>query len=113
MSNPFEAPTINTQLAIPRRRQLKNVGVLSMGYFFGAAGIAFGLIAGIIMVVFSVVPVAIGQAEPAMFLPGLFMLLFFPIMYGFLGFLGGLINACIYNLVAGITGGIEMTFSDN
>ncbi len=39
---------------------------------------------------------------------GVFAVIFFPIMYGIIGFIGGLIYAALYNLVAGWTGGIEM-----
>jgi hypothetical protein len=42
---------------------------------------------------------------------GWLSIIIFPIMYGVLGFIGGLITAFIYNLVAGWTGGIEMTLS--
>ena len=35
-----------------------------------------------------------------------------PIMYAFFGFIGGFIAAAIYNLVAGWTGGLELTFVD-
>jgi hypothetical protein len=35
-----------------------------------------------------------------------------PIIYAILGFVGGVISAAIYNLIARFTGGIEMTLSD-
>ena len=51
--------------------------------------------------------------QPQMF-PGGFvvMAVVFPIIYGVLGFIFGAIAAFIYNLVAGWTGGIELTLSD-
>lgn len=41
---------------------------------------------------------------------GFLAIIFFPIFYGIVGFIGGLLYAALYNLVAGWTGGIEMTF---
>jgi len=38
-------------------------------------------------------------------------LLIVPILYGVLGFIGGIISALIYNLVASWTGGIEVTMT--
>jgi hypothetical protein len=38
--------------------------------------------------------------------------LFLPIIYGVFGFLGGLIAAAVYNLVAKWTGGVEITLTD-
>jgi hypothetical protein len=38
---------------------------------------------------------------------GLVMMIFFPIMYGLFGFVGGAIGAAIYNIAAGIVGGIK------
>ena len=35
-----------------------------------------------------------------------------PVFYGVFGFVGGLIAAVVYNLVAGWTGGIELTLTD-
>ena len=35
-----------------------------------------------------------------------------PVMYGAFGFIFGVIGALIYNLVAGWTGGIEITLTD-
>ena len=39
---------------------------------------------------------------------GVFAVIFFPIMYGIIGFIAGTIYAALYNVVAGWTGGIEM-----
>lgn len=41
---------------------------------------------------------------------GFFAILIFPIMYGVIGFIAGLIYAALYNLAAGWTGGFELTF---
>ena len=38
--------------------------------------------------------------------------LFLPVIYGVFGFLGGLIAAAVYNLVAKWTGGVEITLAD-
>lgn len=43
---------------------------------------------------------------------GLMMALFIPILYAALGFIGGIIGAAVYNLVAKWTGGIEFTVAD-
>jgi len=42
---------------------------------------------------------------------GLSLIVVLPIFYGVAGFIGGLITALIYNLVAGWTGGIEVTLA--
>jgi hypothetical protein len=47
------------------------------------------------------------QRLPAIF-SGVF-LIFLPIIYAVIGFIGGVITALIYNLVAKWTGGIEFT----
>ena len=38
--------------------------------------------------------------------------LFLPVLYGVFGFIGGLIAAAVYNLVAKWTGGLEFTLTD-
>jgi hypothetical protein len=47
------------------------------------------------------------QALPAIF-SGIF-LIFLPVIYAVLGFIGGVISAFVYNLIAKWTGGIEFT----
>jgi hypothetical protein len=38
--------------------------------------------------------------------------LFLPVLYGVMGFIAGVIVALVYNLVAKMTGGIELTVED-
>lgn len=43
---------------------------------------------------------------------GLFAIILFPILYGIIGFIGGLIYAALYNLAASWTGGIQWTIEN-
>ncbi len=43
---------------------------------------------------------------------GIIFAIFIPIIYAIFGFIAGVIFAFVYNLVAGWTGGIELTFTD-
>ena len=77
-----------------------------------------GLIVGCIVALFSVVGASLGNAlanesgsGSAMFgaLFGVGAIVLFPLLYGTFGALGALISAAIYNLVAGMVGGVEIT----
>jgi hypothetical protein len=43
---------------------------------------------------------------------GIFMIIGIPLLYGFLGFLGGLIGAALYNFVAKRIGGLEIEIEE-
>jgi hypothetical protein len=85
-------------------------------------GIVLGILYGIVSIVFlipcflimSLVGAASArtgaQAIPVIF-TGVFMI-FLPVIYAVLGFIGGVITAFIYNLVAKWTGGVEFTTQD-
>jgi hypothetical protein len=116
MVSPYEPPQYAQpqQAYVDSRRKklkLKRVGVLSSGIFGAVAGAIFGLIAGLFAAVLGAFA---GAGAGARVLgSAVAFLLVAPIMYGFGGFLGGLLNAAVYNVVAGLTGGIEMEFGDD
>jgi hypothetical protein len=80
-------------------------------------GVFIGLLIGAFMALMSLAGVAInaqqGQGNavqiPAIFL-GVGALIFVPLFYGVFGFISGIIYAAIYNLLAGVVGGLEMDF---
>lgn len=116
MVSPYEPPQYaqpTPQYVDNRRRKLKlkRVGVLSSGVFGAVAGAIFGLI----IAIFTATLGAFGaNVLSSSFAAGsLMMLIVVPLIYGFGGFLGGVLNAAVYNVVAGLTGGIELEFGDD
>jgi len=93
---------------------LRRVGVLSLGKVFGVLYALMGLIFGAIFALLSLVGAGIGAASSGSneaFLGAIFgvgAVIFLPIFYGVFGFLGGLLTAALYNLVARIMGGLEL-----
>ncbi len=90
---------------------IRRVGPLSIAKIAGALYALFGFIFGALITVFAVV----GSAFMPKDAPGGFGLLFgagaiiaLPIVYGLLGFIGSLIAAALYNLMATWVGGIEI-----
>jgi hypothetical protein len=85
-----------------------------MGLFCGVAGALMGFLVGAMVFVFSLAAGAGGGAGPRetglMLGMGAGALIIVPIMYGIMGLIGGCINAVVYNVVAGLSGGIEMDF---
>lgn len=91
---------------------LKSMGVMSCAKIMGATYAAMGLIFGALASLISVVGVAIGHNAPggaiAPLVFGVGAVIFLPIFYGVVGFVGGAIGALIYNFMAGIVGGVEL-----
>lgn len=96
------------------RQVVRSLGVLSLAKIMGILYAALGFIAGCIFALISLLGGAIGSAaadSPEPFLGVIFgvgAIIFLPIMYGLLGFIGGLIMSGLYNLVAGWVGGLEV-----
>lgn len=81
---------------------IKRFGWLSVGLVFGAMYLIIGLIVGVIFFLLSLVAVQ----ETAF--GGIAALILSPVLYGALGFIGGIIVAALYNLVAPVVGGIRI-----
>lgn len=92
---------------------IRRFGVLSVGKMMGLTYALIGLIFGAIFSLFAIMGSAIGMAEDASagmagMLFGAGAIIIVPLFYGLIGFIAGLIGSAIYNLVAGIGGGIEV-----
>lgn len=77
-------------------------------------GLIIGVIYGLVFMVFgaaisALAPQGEGQAMSGVgsIIGGLIIMIAFPIFYGVLGFIGGAIGALIYNIAAGVVGGIK------
>lgn len=95
---------------------VRRVGVFSAGKVMGAFGVFIGLLIGGFMALFAMLGTAVqiqgAQNAPASQLPAMAMgvgaLIFAPVFYGVFCFISGIIYAAIYNLVAGVVGGLEL-----
>jgi len=92
---------------------IKSVRVLSLGKILGSIYCGLGLIFGFILAGVSLLglgPVADGTgSSPAVlgFLLGGGAVIALPLLYGFFGFVAGLLVGTIYNFVAKLVGGLE------
>jgi hypothetical protein len=97
---------------------LKRVGVFSLAKILGTLYALLGLIVGGFFTIFAVLGISLEAASgssgagPSGFegmVFGVMGLFFFPIMYGVMGFIGGLIMGILFNVVVGLVGGLELT----
>ena len=90
---------------------IKRVGPLSVGKVAGTLYAVMGLLIGAVV---SLVAMAGGMASDSAgasgfgALIGVGAIIIFPLLYGVLGFLFTMLAAVIYNVVAGMVGGIEV-----
>ena len=94
---------------------IRKIGILSLAKFMGGIYGVIGLIIGAFISLLALAGAAIGgtQAnEPGAAVVGALMgvgaVIILPILYGVMGFVGGLLAAFLYNLFAGVFGGIEL-----
>jgi len=92
---------------------IRRVGVWSVSRMYGAMSAVFGLIAGLLVACFALIGAGVAHQNPDVpsFLGPLFgvgAVIFLPIFYGVLGLVAGAIGGAIYNVFAGMVGGIEI-----
>ncbi|MBV8860007.1 MAG: hypothetical protein JOZ02_23955 [Acidobacteria bacterium] len=97
--------------------QIKRVGVFSCAKMYSitlaAVGLIFGVIYGLIFIVLGGAMMAGGGRDSGMaggstLAIGLVMMVAIPIFYGVIGFIGGIIGGLVYNVAAGVVGGLEL-----
>jgi len=90
---------------------LHRVGPLSLAKVTGALYLVLGLIiGGLVSLAAMAGGFAANSSQGAGFgaLIGVGAIVFFPLLYGCIGFVSTLFFAWLYNVVAGVVGGIEM-----
>ena len=93
---------------------ITRVGPLSAAKVAGLLYVVIGLVAGAFVSLFALAGAAIGagsgNGDGATFgaLFGVGAIILLPIFYGFFGFVGTLIMAALFNVAAGMVGGIEV-----
>ncbi len=95
---------------------IKHIRVLSLAKMMGSIYGGIGLVIGLLFSFFALLGTAFGSAfqnrggPEALFgvLFGVGAVVIFPVLYGAMGFLGGLLTSAIYNLAARVVGGIEL-----
>lgn len=114
-----QAPQIAPMGSGSRRRVvIRKIGVLSVAKVFGLVYAGIGLLLGAIVSVFSSIGSLLGTLGQGNgnalwgLLFGVGAIIFLPIFYGVLGFLVTALSAAIYNLAAGLVGGIEIEISE-
>ncbi len=112
-NNPYDAPyqanVRPVQSAGTRSVVIKRLDVMSCGVMLGALYVIIGLVVGAIFFMISIAGLAIGGQQAAGGLVGgIAAIVLLPLFYGAMGFIGGIIFALLYNLIAGMAGGIRM-----
>ena len=92
------------------KKQLTRIAPLRAGIVLATL---YGLLSLIIVPFFLLAAVFGGRSGsplPAIF--GVGFAIMMPVMYAAVGFVGGLISAALYNVIAHFTGGFELEFRD-
>jgi hypothetical protein len=87
---------------------IKRIGVARLAIFQGCMGVAIGLIASLLFMLFSSMFASRIGGSAVAAVGGFAMMIVLPIFYGIGGFIVGAIAGGLYNLVAGFVGGIEI-----
>ena len=92
---------------------IRRIGVASLAKMMGALYGLMGIIAGCAFALVSLVGLGFatqGTDDPAWLGPifGVGAVIILPIMYGVFGLVFGALTAWLYNIVAGVAGGVEI-----
>ena len=102
---------------------IRRLGILSVAKIQALLMFVIGLIIGVIYGLFfmlfgaAIAALAPGNEGQALggvgsVIGGVVIMIMFPILYGFMGFIGGAIGALVYNFAAGVVGGIKLELEE-
>ena len=96
---------------------VKRVGPMSLGKVLGIIYAVFGFIVGfffsLIMALGAVLGTTLDESPGVIaFFWGIGSVFAFPVLYGILGFIGGIVTAGIYNVISNWVGGIEIELEE-
>jgi len=94
------------------KTKLQKIGIMSVAKFSGIYGLLIGLIAGIFVAIISMIGTTSPDLGALGFVFGFGAIIALPIFYGISGFIGGIISAFLFNIIAKMAGGIEMHFKE-
>jgi hypothetical protein len=90
---------------------VKRLGVASVAKMYGAISGAFGVVIGCIFALASVVGAGFSDTTEGAILGPIFgvgAIVVLPLIYGVMGLIAGALGALLYNLFAGMVGGVEL-----
>ena len=99
----------------PGKKRILSVSVVQAGLVLGGLYALISLIISVFLVVFGLIAMVVGSGSgdaTAAFggvIGMMIIAVILPFVYGAFGFVGGVIVAAVYNLIAKMTGGIEVT----
>jgi hypothetical protein len=97
--------------------RIRKIGILSVAKIYAVMMLAMSLIVsipyGLMVMLFGAVMVGSGANEGMMagggaIVMGLLIMVGIPVFYALIGFVAGALGALIYNIFAGIVGGVEI-----
>ncbi|MGH7556561.1 MAG: hypothetical protein ACREMD_02020 [Gemmatimonadota bacterium] len=96
---------------------IERIGPVSLAKVMGAIYAVIGFVVGALFTLFALVGAVAGASsdpEMAWMAPlfGVAAIVVFPILYGVMAFVMGLVVSGLYNLIAGRIGGIEVTLGE-
>lgn len=91
---------------------IRRLGVWSVARIYAVMAGSFGLLFGLFLALFSLVGAGLANDPdaPAWLMPifGVGAIIVLPLFYGTIGLVSGALTAAIYNLFAGLVGGISI-----
>lgn len=98
--------------------RIRKLGILSVAKMYAAIAVVISLLIsipyGLFIIIFSLIGAAGARGEAGLMVGGggivmgILVMIGLPILYGIGAFIGGAIGALVYNLFAGMVGGIEI-----